>query len=424
MKRYQGSTKLLHVMIHLGGNEGGGVCTMVEAWHKGFTERGVRVSYLANRNGEYVTRLREGGRELHCVGMGETRSRSWKLGRFRMPDVSGWFRTLRARNAASKKFEAVLNRENPDVVLGNGPNSTAVIGPACRTSGVDLVTCFHGISDPNDFLQFRKRIIAYLVNRYCREIVGVSDTTLNFKRFTKVPFRVIHNTTAAVLTSHGARAEFRKQWGIGNDTVVFGSASRISPSKAIHRFVDAASLFSFQNPSANVVFVIAGKARSRDERAYLEKIIGDIRQAGLEDKIRYVGQQPIDGFYSAIDVFCHTHQGVEPLGLTVIEAISAGLPVIICNRGGFLEVLPEDVGYRYDSLSHRDLAEAMHWFLDPSHREEQSRKGRNFFTNDYLSFSQWVDDWLETLFGDQPERLGTRPLLQETDPASETTGSS
>ena len=102
-------------------------------------------------------------------------------------------------------------------------------------------------------------------------------------------------------------------------------------------------------------------------------------------------------FYSAIDVFCHTHEGVEPLGLTVVEALSACLPVIVCDKGGFLEFLPDNIGIRYDGASHIKLAEAMQNMLDVSLRKEQSEKGRIFISSEYISYSQWIDAWLNVL---------------------------
>jgi len=387
-----------HIMIHLDGKEGGGIRTISEAWYRGFVQRGVHVSYLMNRNGIYARELYDKGREIYCADMGEIRNVSRNIAGIRMPDVVGWSRSMYARRRVRNRFEDILQDVKPDVVLGNGASSAAIIGPACKTCGVDLVSCFHGISHPSDFLAIRKRVIAYLVNGYCRKIIGVSQATLaSIIPYLGVPYGVIYNSVPEIVVSEFHRQRLRKMWNISDKTVVFGSASRITASKAILRFVDAGKNFMASNPFAPVVFLIAGEPRSKNDQEYLDTILKKINRENLQAKILYVGYQPIADFYSAIDVFCHTHEGVEPLGLTVVEALSACLPVIVCDKGGFLEFLPDDIGIRYDGASHIKLAEAMQRMLDVSLRKEQSEKGRNFISSGYISYSQWIDAWLNIL---------------------------
>jgi len=387
-----------HIMIHLDGNEGGGIRTLSDLWKSGFAQRGVRVSYLVNRNGDYTKKLKSEGCEVYCAKMGSLQSKSWYLAGMRMPDAIGWIRSFKSITNARSQFENILRKLRPDVVLGNGASSTAVIGPACKKNSISLVSCFHGVSHPNDFLALRKRGIAFLLNRYCREVVGVSKETIKgFKPFLQIPSRVIYNSVSEVVISPIKRQDFRKRYNIHEESIVFGSASRITLSKAIHIFVNACEAFIKKHPDIPAAFLIAGEPRTESDQIYLRNVLAMIRQKHLQDKIRYVGHQPIADLYSAIDVFCHTHIGFEPLGLTVVEALSAGLPTIACNNGGFLEFLSDEIGVRYDGASPQDLAEGMRKMLDISFRRDQSLKGKSFFLNDYISHPQWIDAWLEIL---------------------------
>jgi len=376
MNNYFPKPSSSHIVIHLDGHEGGGIRTVAEAWYLGFTQRGVRVSYIMNRSGVYARELYAKGREIYCADMGDVRSKSWNFAGFLLPDVVGWIFSLKAIRNVRTCFEEILQNLKPDVVLGNGASSAAVIGPACKTCGVDLVSCFHGISNSDDFLAIRKRAIAYLVNNYCREIVGVSLATLvAIIPYLRIPYRVIYNSVPGIVVSTTNKQRLRNMWNISDQAIVFGSASRITASKAIHRFVDAAKKMVVSNRNAPVFFLIAGDVRSKNDQLYLDNILATIKQENLQDKIRYVGYQPISHFYSSIDVFCHTCEGVEPLGLTVVEALSAGLPVIVCNRGGFLEFLPNNIGIRYNASSHLALADAMQKMLGVSLRKEQAEIG-------------------------------------------------
>ena len=392
-----------HIMIHLDGNECGGIRSVSEMWYKGLVERGIRVSYLMNRNGTYTEELNASHRETYCADMGAIKSSSWYLGRYRMPDLLGWLRSSWSMTNARKKVQTILKEARPDTILGNGVKSAAMIGGILKANDVRLISCFHGISNPNDFMNFRKRIIAFLLNAYSHEIVGVSHAAIDpIKPYLNIPHRVIYNTVPEIKKSCEARNRLRKEWNIPKEAVAFGNASRITPAKAIHRFVDAARMLIALKPDLPLAFLIAGEPRTEGDREYLRDILEKIKKGNLQGKIRYVGYQSIAEFYSALDVFCHTHEGVEPLGLTIVEALSACLPVILCDRGGFLEFLPGDVGFKYDGASRSELMESMKKMLDASLRDEQSRKGSAFFLNQYISYENWVDAWLSTLIGQRP----------------------
>jgi len=388
-----------HIMIHLDGNEGGGIRTVSEAWFRGFTERGIRISFIMNRHGDYASYLQNDDREVYCVYMGKLQSRSWHLLGRQLPDLIGWVKSFVSTRIARTRFENILQEFKPDVVLGNGASSAAVIGPACKKCGIKLVCCFHGVSNSSDLLSVRKRAIAYLVNRYCFEIVGVSWATLaSIVPYLSIPHRVIYNSVTGIDVSVTNRQRLRNTWNISSSTIVFGCASRIAASRAIHRFVDAAKAFMATNQSTPVIFLIAGAALSKNDQVYLDSILSKIKQDDLQEKIRYVGFQPISHYYSVIDVFCHTLEGVEGLGLSILEALSAGLPIITCDKGGYLEFLPDNIGIRYDGSSHIQLAEAMQKMLDVSYRTAQSEMGRRFFFKEYPSYSRWLDSWVNVLF--------------------------
>ncbi len=396
----QRASSSFHVLIHLGGNDSGGVRQVSEAWFRGFTERGVRVSYLCNQEGRYSRELRENNRDLYVCELDEIRSVSRRIAGYRLPDLGGWLKSYGAVQRGRSRVKELLRRLSPDVVLGNGVGSVAVLGSVCKECGVDIVPCFHGVSHPADFLALRRRIIVHLLNRYCREVVGVSRITLErFCPYLKIPSSVIYNSVSPVVRSDASRARLRSEWGATDSTVVFGTAARITPVKAIDLFVTAAQQLIESHPNLDILFVFAGAVKSASDQQYLQQILASVKKAGLERRIQYTGFQPISDLYSAIDVFCHTRKAkdVEALGLTIIEALSIGLPVIVCDRGGFNEFLPGDTGVRYNPSAAGNLTEAMEGMLVPAFRLEQGKRGQNFYRDEYPDFSLWVDKWLETL---------------------------
>jgi glycosyltransferase involved in cell wall biosynthesis len=387
-----------HIMIHINGNQGGGIRSVSEAWYKGFVEKGFRVSYLMNTNGSYTKELLDKNREIYCADVCEIRSVSWNFFGTQLPDVIGWIKSYRSTIRARKNFERIFSKAKPSVIIGDGAASAAVIGSVCKKYNIKLVCCFHNISHPRDLFSIRKHLIAYLVNRNCCKIVGVSKATLSsFSSFIKIPYSVIYNSVPQVLVSSEKKRIFRDFFNIPENNIVFGCASRITADKAIHRFVEAAKIFIKKNPNVSVTFLIAGETKTINDQIYLQEIVRTIEKNNLNNYISFLGYIPIKEFYSIIDVFCHTRRDVEPLGLTIVEALSAGLPVILCNEGGFLEFLPSDIGIRYDKKSKKELAIAMEKMLNDYFRKKQAELGKQFYLNRYISFSQWTDKWLDTL---------------------------
>ena len=56
--------------------------------------------------------------------------------------------------------------------------------------------------------------------------------------------------------------------------------------------------------------------------------------------------------------------GEEDFGMTPVEALASGKPVIALGRGGALETVPESGGVLYDDPSEEHLAEAIARFED------------------------------------------------------------
>jgi glycosyltransferase involved in cell wall biosynthesis len=82
--------------------------------------------------------------------------------------------------------------------------------------------------------------------------------------------------------------------------------------------------------------LIVGDGPLRDEIEAL------IRQLGLNEHVTLAGwRRDMPAIYAASDLFVLTTWGWEGLGLTVVEAMVAGLPVVATRAGGIPEVVVE-----------------------------------------------------------------------------------
>ncbi|MGI6450090.1 MAG: glycosyltransferase [Desulfitobacteriia bacterium] len=133
---------------------------------------------------------------------------------------------------------------------------------------------------------------------------------------------------------------FRADLGIPDNTFVVSCAARFSTEKGHDFLLDVIKLFNELNASNNlelknkkaVTFLLSG-----DGELY-EAIKLKARQSGLANVIFLGYRQDVPWILKNSDLYVCPSQ-MEALGISVIEAMAAGLPVIATNVGGLPEIL-------------------------------------------------------------------------------------
>ncbi|MFL6664895.1 MAG: glycosyltransferase family 4 protein [Rhizobacter sp.] len=133
-----------------------------------------------------------------------------------------------------------------------------------------------------------------------------------------------------------ARAAARRDLGVRADEFVVLQLGRMVPRKGVDNVIRAIAQLDPAVPAR--LLVVGGESAEPDERATPE--IGRLRRVardcGVADKVTFVGHRQRDelrAYYAACDVFVTT-PWYEPFGITPLEAMACGRPVIGSAVGG------------------------------------------------------------------------------------------
>jgi len=125
--------------------------------------------------------------------------------------------------------------------------------------------------------------------------------------------------------------DFRRRWALDGERIVF-FVGRLVREKGLEVLIDAMPEVLAAHPEAKLVVAGGGWWGHLAERA---------AQRGLRDKVAFAGfvsEEDLRRFYAVADaaVFPSLY---EPFGIVALEAMAAGVPVVVSDIGGFREVV-------------------------------------------------------------------------------------
>jgi glycosyltransferase involved in cell wall biosynthesis len=138
------------------------------------------------------------------------------------------------------------------------------------------------------------------------------------------------------LPSADLRRQFRSDYTLG-DGLIIGAASWLRPGKQLEHLIEVAA-----GLPSDVTVVMAGGVAPGEEQ-YAKELM-DHAQRKLGPRLRFVGRlDDLRGFYNALDLYVNTSQE-EAFGLSVLESMACGCPVVGYPSGAVIEVVGPDAG--------------------------------------------------------------------------------
>lgn len=247
------------------------------------------------------------------------------------PDFGVRFRRLMERLSFARHSLGALVAGGYDAVIVNKPFDFPILWRA-RQLGLKAQTLFR--SGGTDFFA-GDRLFADSVTHW------VSASRYNARqveaRYGRA-VQVVHNgVDTDAFQPRGRDAALRAGYGAGPDDCLLVSVGRLVGWKGLDVIVEALA-----GLPDRVRYLVVG---SGPEEASLKAAV---RNLGLEHRVRFAGRlahAELPQLLSQCDVYLQPSVGEEAFGISVVEAMACGLPVLASDNGGLPEiVLPDATG--------------------------------------------------------------------------------
>lgn len=352
---------ILFITNHL---NSGGITSYVLSLSKGLKDRGHNI-YLASSAGQLLNKFQEEGINFIPIPIKTKKEISPKI-------ALSFFR-----------LKSFIEKNHIDLVHTHS-RTTQVLGCLLhKFTGVRHISTCHGF--------FKRRFLRRMFPCWGEMVIAISEPVkehlIKDFRVEEKNIMVIHNGIEAdrfraLDFKSGVRS--KKELGLG-DGAVIGIVARLSDVKGHIYLIEAMKIVLNNDPSAQLLIVGEGK-----EKENLRKKTDGL---GITKSVFFIPDVPDTiAALAAIDIFVMPSLK-EGLGLALMEAMAAGLPVIGSNVGGIKSLIQDGLnGILVEPADSKGLAEAILKLLKDSKKRESLGGAAQKFIAKSFSLERMIID--------------------------------
>jgi len=291
--------------------------------------------------------------------------------------------TALAAGEAAIAVVAVLPRSGARLVHINSIKAGFFAAPVARALDLPVVWDFKDLVTPDHYSPTLRRVVVAYLNLFATRVIansGAIRTELVRAGVREDKVVALHNgidlARFTPALADAGRARVRAELGLAPDQPVAVIVGRLAPWKGHELFIRAATRVHATIPETR--FLVVGDS-AFDPPAYRERLERMAAEGGLDTALRFLGfRDDVPTVMGAADVVVHCSILPEPLGLTPIEAMALGRPVIAAAAGGPLETVADGETGLLTSMGDADALAAalLRLFGDADLRARMGAAGR------------------------------------------------
>ena len=272
-------------------------------------------------------------------------------------------------------FHFLMEKFSPQILQNHDLASCDITKRAALKRNIPSIGTLHSAYDAN-------------AHQTCDALVAVADYQVDtIQKFAGRKALIRNWIDEKPQAAASARAHFRKEIGVSDTAFAFVVLGRLAKVKCIDTAIKAFQA-AFKNGKTDVALVIAGTGK---EQTYLQNL------AGSDNRIRFIGwREDANLVLNSSDAYISAARW-EGLSLALLEAASAGLPIIISNCDGNVSFHSSQANRDFPRLFEVDDKDAL-----CAHMLDVSRTRKHDVSYDLASFSltsavQGYDDLYQDL---------------------------
>jgi glycosyltransferase involved in cell wall biosynthesis len=302
--------------------------------------------------GRLAVELRAAGVDVHMLGKVRS-SRPWTV----------WL--------ARRQLDRLLKQERFDVVICHSCWSQAIFGPVVRTHQLPLVFGCHDTPTGKHWLErWAKQTppdLAIANSRYTQAALS------NLYPRVRSDYLYLPVPCPDIPDRASVRKEVRAELSTPDDTVVIIQVSRLERLKGQSVLLSALAKLE----RSNWVCWIVGGTQRPHEAEYLQELQVQAQEHQIAEQVKFLGQRTdVSRLLAGADIYCQPNTGPEGFGITFVEALYAGLPVVTTAIGGGMEIVDESCGKLVPPNDAIALSQVLRSLvISPEHRTTLADKG-------------------------------------------------
>jgi glycosyltransferase involved in cell wall biosynthesis len=236
--------------------------------------------------------------------------------------------------------------------------------------------------------RFKTWAITAYEQTLCRVIFRSSDKVITVSKSVQKHLRSLGvSPKKMIVIQNGVDLEeFAPEISEHNDesfaTILF--IGRLLPNKGVKIFMEAANIICTKSPKRATFKIVGDNRYSAQLNEFFEK-------SEVSKNFQFIGKVPkVSTILQEGGIFVRPSY-TEGMPLTVLEAMSAGLPIVATNVGGTSELIKNnDTGLLVEAGDSRQLAEAILSLLeDPKHAKKLGQNAHAFIKQGYSKKYSW-----------------------------------
>lgn len=281
-----------------------------------------------------------------------------------------------------------------DIVHTQTEFSMGLIGKfVARKLGIPVVHTYHTMYE--DYLHYvmsghllRPYHVKQMTRSFLHHVSGViapsARVEATLQRYgVTTPIAVIPSGVDLSAFDHASAAPLRQQMGLV-DVPVLVSLSRIAYEKRIDKLIAAMPQVLRQHPETVLLIVGGGPA--------MDDLKRQAHTLGLAHHVQFTGEinhNQVADYYRIGDLFVSASDS-ESQGLTYLEALAAGLPVVALS-GDYTDALLDDKALGTTFHNEREMVAAIDWYLTNHAEQAETLRTQKLATISATTFGEHVE---------------------------------